>query len=139
MSFETPVVVPGASSLHATSAAEGVHSLLRMSITVSAFGPYLPTAFDNSYTDVLPSGNLKFDLREVHEVLEPPTYLEIGIRHGDSLALARCPSIGVDPAYDLRVDPPPGATLYRFRALSLSEAAYPYLAGGSNVVRVRKR
>jgi hypothetical protein len=33
----------------------------------------------------------------------------------------------------------PGATVYRFRALSLSEAAYPYLAGGSNVVRVHKR
>jgi hypothetical protein len=32
----------------------------------------------------------------------------------------------------------PGAALYRFRALSLSEAAYPYLAGGSNVVKVRK-
>jgi hypothetical protein len=32
----------------------------------------------------------------------------------------------------------PGAALYRFRALSLSEAAYPYLAGGSNVVNVRK-
>ena len=31
-----------------------------------------------------------------------------------------------------------GAALYRFRALSLSEAAYPYLAGGSNVVEVRK-
>jgi hypothetical protein len=33
----------------------------------------------------------------------------------------------------------PGAALYRFRALSLTEAAYPYLAGGSNVVKVRKR
>jgi hypothetical protein len=32
-----------------------------------------------------------------------------------------------------------GATVFRFRALSLSEAAYPYLAGGSNVVKVRKR
>jgi hypothetical protein len=32
----------------------------------------------------------------------------------------------------------PGVTVYRFRALSLSEAAYPYLAGGSNVVKVRK-
>ena len=31
-----------------------------------------------------------------------------------------------------------GAARYRFRALSLSEAAYPYLAGGSNVVEVRK-
>jgi hypothetical protein len=33
----------------------------------------------------------------------------------------------------------PGSAHYRFRALSLAEAAYPYLAGGSNVVAVRKR
>jgi hypothetical protein len=33
----------------------------------------------------------------------------------------------------------PGTTTYRFRALSLAEAAYPYAAGGSNVVRVLKR
>jgi hypothetical protein len=33
----------------------------------------------------------------------------------------------------------PGTARYRFRALSLAEAAYPYLAGGSNVVVVRKR
>jgi hypothetical protein len=33
----------------------------------------------------------------------------------------------------------PGAATYRFRALSLAEAAYPYAAGGSNVVRVAKR
>jgi hypothetical protein len=33
----------------------------------------------------------------------------------------------------------PGAARYRFRALSLAEAAYPYLAGGSNIVRVVKR
>ncbi|TLY53146.1 MAG: TonB-dependent receptor, partial [Gammaproteobacteria bacterium] len=33
-------------------------------ITTSLFGPYLPTTFDNSYTDVLPSGNIKFDLQE---------------------------------------------------------------------------
>ena len=33
-------------------------------ITTSAFGPYLPTAFNNSYDDILPSANLKFDLRD---------------------------------------------------------------------------
>jgi iron complex outermembrane recepter protein len=33
-------------------------------ITSSAFGPYLPTRFDNSYTDVLPSANIKFDLQD---------------------------------------------------------------------------
>jgi hypothetical protein len=32
-----------------------------------------------------------------------------------------------------------GAARYRFRALSLAEAAYPYIAGGSNTVTVRKR
>jgi hypothetical protein len=49
----------------------------------------------------------------VHEVLEPPTYLEIGIRHGDSLALARSPSIGIDPAYKLRTALPKGSALFR--------------------------
>jgi hypothetical protein len=52
-------------------------------------------------------------LGRVHEVLEPPTYLEIGIRHGDSLALARSPSVGIDPAYKLRTAPPKGAALFR--------------------------
>jgi len=33
----------------------------------------------------------------------------------------------------------PGTAIYRFRALSLAEAASPYAAGGSNVVRVLKR
>ena len=32
-------------------------------ITTSAFGPYLPTRFQNSYNDVLPSANIKFDLQ----------------------------------------------------------------------------
>jgi len=52
-------------------------------------------------------------LEGVHAVLEPPTYLEIGIRHGDSLALARAASVGVDPAYELKVDLPEGTTLFR--------------------------
>jgi len=33
-------------------------------ITTSAFGPYLPTRFQNSYNDVLPSANVKFDLQD---------------------------------------------------------------------------
>jgi hypothetical protein len=51
-------------------------------------------------------------LRRLHEALEPPTYLEIGIRHGDSLALARCPSIGIDPAFALKVEAPEQAALF---------------------------
>ena len=42
-------------------------------------------------------------LRLVHDLVEPDTYLEIGSRHGASLALARCPAIAVDPAFELRV------------------------------------
>jgi hypothetical protein len=34
-----------------------------------------------------------------HERLRPRTYLEIGVRNGHSLALARCRSIGIDPAF----------------------------------------
>ncbi len=33
-------------------------------ITTSAFGPYIPVSFDNTYHDVLPSGNIKFDLND---------------------------------------------------------------------------
>jgi len=49
-------------------------------------------------------------------VLEPPTYLEIGIRYGDSLALARSTSAGVDPAFELSeefADLPKRAALFR--------------------------
>lgn len=47
------------------------------------------TAGDTPYLEVLAS---------LHEALQPDSYLEIGIRHGGSLSLARCPAIGVDPA-----------------------------------------
>lgn len=36
-------------------------------------------------------------LRDLHSILEPRLYLEIGIRKGSSLALARCPAVAVDP------------------------------------------
>jgi hypothetical protein len=51
-------------------------------------------------------------LKRVHELLEPPTYLEIGIRHGDSLALARSTAAGIDPAYELRTEIPGDTALF---------------------------
>ena len=42
-------------------------------------------------------------LEHLHRVLQPPTYLEIGVRHGRSLALAQRAAVGVDPAYRLKV------------------------------------
>lgn len=40
-------------------------------------------------------------LQRLHSVLEPRRYLEIGVRWGNSLSLARCPSIGVDPSFNI--------------------------------------
>jgi glycosyltransferase involved in cell wall biosynthesis len=37
-------------------------------------------------------------LSNIHKELRPQSYLEIGVRHGRSLSLAKCASIGVDPA-----------------------------------------
>jgi hypothetical protein len=37
-------------------------------------------------------------LKQIHEVLRPESYLEIGVRAGDSLRLAKGHAIGVDPA-----------------------------------------
>jgi hypothetical protein len=51
-------------------------------------------------------------LARVHELLTGPPYLEIGIRHGDSLALARGPAAGVDPEVELRVDLPSAVRLF---------------------------
>lgn len=36
-------------------------------------------------------------LEQLHEELAPKLYFEIGIRNGDSLKLAKCDAIGVDP------------------------------------------
>jgi hypothetical protein len=51
-------------------------------------------------------------LARVHERLEPDTYLEIGVRNGRSLALARCASVAIDPAMDLTYEIDPAASLF---------------------------
>jgi predicted O-methyltransferase YrrM len=40
-------------------------------------------------------------LRSLHARLAPRFYFEIGIRHGNSLVLAHCPAVGVDPAPEI--------------------------------------
>ncbi len=52
-------------------------------------------------------------LKALHDRLAPPTYLEIGIRHGDSLALAQGKAIGIDPFYDLRTELRDDVDLFR--------------------------
>jgi hypothetical protein len=51
-------------------------------------------------------------LAQVHERLQPDTYLEIGVRNGRSLSLARCASVGIDPAIELTYELAPSVSLF---------------------------
>ncbi|HKR98653.1 MAG TPA: class I SAM-dependent methyltransferase [Candidatus Dormibacteraeota bacterium] len=51
-------------------------------------------------------------LSGLHERIEPPTYLEVGVRKGGSLALARSPAIGIDPDIELNIELGPETTLF---------------------------
>ena len=52
-------------------------------------------------------------LTRVHELLRPRQYLEIGMRNGDSLALASCPAVGIDPYYSITAELHNAVHLYR--------------------------
>lgn len=58
------------------------------------------------------TSNYQF-LAMLHRELEPRGYLEIGVRFGDSLKLAQCPAIGIDPAHQVS-NIPAGTHLYPF-------------------------
>jgi hypothetical protein len=64
-------------------------------------------------------------LRRLHEALAPDTYLEIGIRNGDSLALARCRAVGVDPEFVLKAELNPETTVFRESSDEYFERAKP--------------
>ena len=52
-------------------------------------------------------------LRAVHEQLAPEAYLEIGVRNGNSLALARCRAVGIDPAFAIHAELDGDVALFR--------------------------
>ncbi|SDS66262.1 hypothetical protein SAMN04488543_2142 [Friedmanniella luteola] len=52
-------------------------------------------------------------LRTVHARLAPSAYLEIGVRNGNSLALARCRAVGIDPAYAIHAELDGDVALFR--------------------------
>ena len=72
-------------------------------------------------------------LKNVHAVLQPRRYLEIGVAHGNSLALASNEAIGVDPAPRLRMERPTRGRLFHFQETSdrfFDEHANAALASG---------
>ncbi|MBC2777498.1 methyltransferase domain-containing protein [Parasphingopyxis marina] len=62
-------------------------------------------------------------LETLHAALQPRSYLEIGVRHGHSLALAACEAVGVDPAPDIQCELPPQARIVRQSSDDFFEAA----------------
>ncbi|MGI5222873.1 hypothetical protein [Nocardia sp. CA-290969] len=44
-------------------------------------------------------------LQQIHQVAEPSSYLEIGVDTGQSLALAHCPTVAIDPAFRIQGSP----------------------------------
>jgi hypothetical protein len=52
-------------------------------------------------------------LTQIHRRLAPKAYLEIGVRDGRSLALAKCRAIGIDPAFSIRAELDTDVALFR--------------------------
>lgn len=52
-------------------------------------------------TDDLGGEYYEFILERLHRILRPKTYLEIGVFAGATLALASCPSLAVDPGFEV--------------------------------------
>ncbi len=52
-------------------------------------------------------------LADAHRRLQPHAYLEIGVRNGDSLALADCPSVAIDPAFLVHAELSQPVSLFR--------------------------
>lgn len=52
-------------------------------------------------------------LESVHHQLAPERYLEIGVRNGASLSLARCRAVGIDPAFSITAELDGNVALFR--------------------------
>jgi len=73
-------------------------------------------------------------LNRLHQALAPRSYLEIGINEGKTFQLARCPSIGVDPDFEListdAVQNKPFCGLYRLSSDQFFSSVAPSVVLG---------
>lgn len=63
-------------------------------------------------------------LVELHDLLQPRAYLEIGVHLGDSLRLAQCTALGIDPSPALRRHLRPNETVAVATSDRFFETAY---------------
>lgn len=83
--------------------AELIERLGQRSLEGSLNQEGLKWARNDPYTPHPPATMSRHDvLAALHQLLSPRTYLEIGVRWGDSLGLSRTRSIGVDPVFKIR-------------------------------------
>jgi len=64
-------------------------------------------------------------LKALHERIKPALYVEIGVRRGDSLALANCPTLAIDPAPDIDPDEYRDVELFRMPSDHFFEWYWP--------------
>ncbi|ACB95468.1 methyltransferase domain-containing protein [Beijerinckia indica] len=72
----------------------------------ATFPPHYVAPNSDRATEALSGQRNYLDvLADMHKIVNPRLYLEIGIRKGRSLALASCKAIGIDPGPELEVRP----------------------------------
>jgi hypothetical protein len=75
-------------------------------------------------------------LGALHAHLMPRTYLEIGVEHGETLRLAHCPSIGIDPTMQIdhqAIGDKSACLLYRMRSDRFFETHDPEALLGDKI------
>lgn len=103
---------------------------------VAAF-PDFPGAHGVLASILFPGPPYREVLARIHRLLRPDTYLEIGVEHGGTLALATTASVaaGVDPAELPMEKPlPKGARLYRMKSDEFFERETPQSVFGGKPV-----
>jgi hypothetical protein len=63
-------------------------------------------------------------LKRLHAALQPGSYLEIGVREGESFSLASCRAVGVDPAPRVSQALPPASALVKTTSDAFFESHY---------------
>lgn len=99
--------------------------------------PDFPGAHGLLASILMPGSPYREVLARIHRLLRPDTYLEIGVEHGATLALATTASVaaGVDPAeLPLEKPLPRGARLYRMKSDDFFERETPNGVFGGRTV-----